>query len=1546
MKKFAAIIICFAMMIVQAISFPTAKASGSEPPVGTNGIVTDRNAGEGPVAGGDAPDNESVTEAVYEDGETAVDESKLSGDPADADIPTVTASNGQSISINDVNADILEADKLFLFTRDYHEKQVTILPWWVAAVVDVEDGSGNYLIRTIVSKVDGSPAEALDIPVNGFILLGHGAAAAFMNANLRVNDEIVMSGVALPEPITGSKILLENGTEHAIDGVNPAESLDNGIAIYSLEYGKATPSFTADTVEYIVVNDVVVFKNTQGDKGTRIPTTGYVLSLAGGAAETVGDLNVGDSIATVNVEILTLPSNYVAIDSAAAGKVYLGITKFNSERGSGDVVLFDPTFGASTKRNAWGMEFAYADGIVTQVTNFNGQPNDTPIPANGYVVSIHQGHPIYNQLNGKLEAGDKVELVREQFTYQASKATYDAYNPKVKEDNPAGWDEENDKPYGGFRGADQLIIYDEGYGRETTGTNGYGNEVVVNDKGYVVKNGGNDSVIPPGGMVLSGHGKYNTWLVQHAAIGSKVTIRPEKKQAIVILTPESYLERAEIDIETVSQKAAAAKLQFLDVPYERIERAISEAQTLLRQIKEAAAEEGLEGERARLDELNRLTTEAYYLTFESRKVDHRALWLRPKETNLQQVIDHLDRIQAVNINAIYLETWWNGYASFATEHPLTAMNPINKGFDVLDAYITEGHKRGIEIHAWVHNFFILPGAPVLEKHPEWLMYTREIKPGGEAVIQPSPDQTGLSLNPVDPGARQFISEVYQELLSKYDIDGLHHDYGRYPGSPADYSKDYGYEDYTRQAFKQEHGVDPAEVFPGDEKWDAWVRFRIDAINSFIERTVHEAKALKPDITITAAVWPNYHEAPYTHYQEVENWLDNNLLDNTFHMSYMPDWSVVVDDLEKTLDLAKNKSFSTSAVGTFINLTHTALMDQLDQVNRHGSAGTGIFEFESLFYGGYGDIVKLGSHREPAISPDHRKTEPVSLMFKELARKTDEIYVPYQGMSPEAAKSVADIASTLAAGLKQTNEMKLENAIGAKSGVTKIRSLIADNHAVHAEVKKRIEHDLDFIEYMLDVYAAKTGQSLEPVDPGTPSEPKPGTGSGSGGSVSYGTPTTSPSAPAAGSKAEYTVSHTDGVLMKDSALTVSRTDANGKTETSYLLHADALREGLDKLDGGNGKRIVTELDDEADTIRLGIPLASFLAGANRNKEALISLRTTDAVFEFPLGLKGIDGKVKQWGEQEQEKDAALYVVIHKSKQRPAVNGGGFASEIYEFALVIESDGAEIAAIDDLRDPLIGHTIIVHRPLDTDTATAVAVDPSGKLSFVPSFLRVKDGKTIVEIMRNTSGRYAVIQSAETFPDTAGHWAQSEIERLASKRIVQGVDDRSFAPNAKVTRAELAALLVRALGLTDGTGAAAASGADAAGQLSAYSDVQRTDWFAGAVDSAAKAGIVNGFADGSFRPDEVVTREQMAAMMARAFDFAGTSPARAASANPIPLETFADSQAIAAWAQAAVAVMVEAGVYQGRDDGTIAPQSHVSRGEAVVALQRFLRTVHYIN
>ena len=131
------------------------------------------------------------------------------------------------------------------------------------------------------------------------------------------------------------------------------------------------------------------------------------------------------------------------------------------------------------------------------------------------------------------------------------------------------------------------------------------------------------------------------------------------------------------------------------------------------------------------------------------------------------------------------------------------------------------------------------------------------------------------------------------------------------------------------------------------------------------------------------------------------------------------------------------------------------------------------------------------------------------------------------------------------------------------------------------------------------------------------------------------------------------------------------------------------------------------------------------------------------------------------------------------------------------------------------------------------------------------------------------YTAVRSNRTFEDIQGHWAQSNIERMANKLIVNGSADGMFDPNRTVTRAEFVAMLVRALGLTEKP------------QLSSYSDVGPNEiWYAGAIGAASAAGLIEGYADGSFRPDARITREQVAVMLARAARYAGELPPKDAS------------------------------------------------------------------
>ncbi|MNC24255.1 Endo-1,4-beta-xylanase A precursor [compost metagenome] len=164
------------------------------------------------------------------------------------------------------------------------------------------------------------------------------------------------------------------------------------------------------------------------------------------------------------------------------------------------------------------------------------------------------------------------------------------------------------------------------------------------------------------------------------------------------------------------------------------------------------------------------------------------------------------------------------------------------------------------------------------------------------------------------------------------------------------------------------------------------------------------------------------------------------------------------------------------------------------------------------------------------------------------------------------------------------------------------------------------------------------------------------------------------------------------------------------------------------------------------------------------------------------------------------------------------------------------------------------------------------------------------------------------------------------------MEGVTENTFEADRSITRAEWASLLVRSLGLAQ-TG------------KSSFRDVLPEHWYYTSVSAAVEAGIVNGYPDGSFRPDAPVTREEMAAMLVRALAFAG-SPAAFLTAKQAEavLDRFNDSGSIL-WATQETAQAVQAGILQGHAAATLGASAPATRAEAATMLKRFLEKCGFI-
>jgi hypothetical protein len=233
--------------------------------------------------------------------------------------------------------------------------------------------------------------------------------------------------------------------------------------------------------------------------------------------------------------------------------------------------------------------------------------------------------------------------------------------------------------------------------------------------------------------------------------------------------------------------------------------------------------------------------------------------------------------------------------------------------------------------------------------------------------------------------------------------------------------------------------------------------------------------------------------------------------------------------------------------------------------------------------------------------------------------------------------------------------------------------------------------------------------------------------------------------------------------------------------------------------------------------------------------------------------------------------------------------------------------------------------------TSDVSVVRLDTeSSELNYVPTAIQNSGGKATVDFYRRGNSAYAVIRRTKSFTDMSKHWANSDVTALASRFIVDGITATGFGPGKNITRVDFAEYIARGLGLTGSMTNAAK-----------YSDVGLNNVAAPYIGAVSKAGIVEGGADGKFRPNASITREEMATMLVRAMNYAGVQTTASSSV----LDGFKDKKKISGWASNNLAISVQAGFIKGSTTNTVNPQSYATRAEAAVMIKRFLEYVEFL-
>lgn len=441
-------------------------------------------------------------------------------------------------------------------------------------------------------------------------------------------------------------------------------------------------------------------------------------------------------------------------------------------------------------------------------------------------------------------------------------------NPEKTNGNPGG------------RGINQLIVYTPDYGLKTN-TNEYGKEAIIVGN-RVVAMSAMDSIIPSDGIVISGHGKAKEWIEKNVILGSRIDINRTTKTISCIITPDTYVYEAQEKIK---------EAQEINYYYRRQKYSMLQSDFYI-----GKANSSLSYARCASKSLDIILAKKYArnsIVYSNRAIacavpysagEFKGVWIRPHDRSPEKVGQILDHLKSIGIDNVFLETYYHGVTIFPSDtmkaHGLISQRPEFAGTDVLRIWLEQAHKRNMKVHVWFQTFYIgndsVSPIPRLlkSKYPEWL--NRQYWSANCPEAQPSKaEHNGYFLDPANPAVQDYLMGILKEIATKYDVDGINIDYIRYPVCSPDntaefLSTSWGYTHYAMEEFKKSYGVPPLNIGVNDAAWCKWSDYRMNKVTNFVER-LHELKAIRPGMTISAVVFPDKDQSALIKLQDWTRW---------------------------------------------------------------------------------------------------------------------------------------------------------------------------------------------------------------------------------------------------------------------------------------------------------------------------------------------------------------------------------------------------------------------------------------------------------------------------------------------------------------------------------------------------------------------------------------------------------------------------------------------------------------------------------------------------
>ncbi len=271
-------------------------------------------------------------------------------------------------------------------------------------------------------------------------------------------------------------------------------------------------------------------------------------------------------------------------------------------------------------------------------------------------------------------------------------------------------------------------------------------------------------------------------------------------------------------------------------------------------------------------------------------------WLYSNAADLDRIVS--DATDA-NLNAIFLQVRGEADAFYDSAYEpwsriLTGTLGQDPGWDPLEAMLQRAHAAGIQVHAWINTFPAwqsanAPGSSTpehpLRANPSWLC-------ANDNGVPMAPGESSYQFfSPGNPAVRAHIASVLEDLADKYEIDGLHLDYVRYPGPT------YCHDAASEAEFARLRSADPNL---------SWGEFQRENVALTVEAVRTRVRAVRPNAVLSAATWGIYRnkwnwssvsKGYDDYFQDAHGFIERGLLDALVPMTYWASTAVPGERLD-------------------------------------------------------------------------------------------------------------------------------------------------------------------------------------------------------------------------------------------------------------------------------------------------------------------------------------------------------------------------------------------------------------------------------------------------------------------------------------------------------------------------------------------------------------------------------------------------------------------------------------------------------------------------